>query len=282
MLGLDHRLFHEHAFAIVDRLQFPEGKCPSGLHMEPLVPQRLKGSERMLPGLVSLGSLSDDLAAACLDLLTEQMVAGGPLLFSALLKTDASADDVARHLKNTLLVETPEHGLYLRQFDSRLFVQYDWLLMPEQRARMFGPITGWTLCLDGEWRTYMPPLDVKPVLRWRLTAEQAACIEALQQINRAMASLPVEGIDSRRTRAQDGYLLLERARKHGLKAERCLTRFLEHGWTVHPHFDQHPEVSCRLQRMSPDDDFPYLAAISDLDVAAFSRIREEMAKGDSP
>jgi hypothetical protein len=34
--------------------------------------------------------------------------------------------------------------------------------------------------------------------------------------------------------------------------------------------------------MSADDDYPYLAATSSLDAAVFSRIREEMAKGDSP
>ena len=282
MPELGHRLFHDHAFALVDRMLFPADECPSGLHIAPLVPQRLKDSERMLPGLVSLGSLSDGLVATCLDLLAEQVAAGGPLLFSALLKTDASADAVAQHFRSTLVAKVLGGELYLRQFDPRLFVHYEWLLTPQQRVRLFGPVTGWTLHLDGEWQTFAPPSEVKPAAGWRLTAEQAARTEDAQRINRAMASLPAGGIGLRRDRAQHGHLLLERARAHGLKAERCLTRFLEHGWTVHPRFDQHPEISRRLQRMSPDDDFPYLAVLSDLDNAALSRIREEVAKGDSP
>ena len=261
---------------------FPEDECPSGLHIAPLVPQRLKGSERMLPGLVSLSSLSDALAATCLDLLAGQVAAGGPLLFSALLKTDASAEAVAQHFRSTLVAKVSGGELYLRQFDPRLFLHYDWLLAPQQRVRLFGPVTGWTLHLDGEWQTFAPPTGVKPAAGWHLTAEQVARTEDAQRINRAMASLPAGGIGLRRDRAQHGHLLLERARAHGLKAERCLTRFLEHGWTVHLRFDLHPEISCRLQRMSLSDDFPYLAAVSDLDNAAFSRIREEMAKGDWP
>ncbi len=250
--------------------------------MEPLVPHRLEGSAHLLPGLVSLSSLSDELAAACLDLLAEQVVMGGPLFFSGLLKTDAPAEAVAQHFRNTLMVTAPDRELYLRQFDPRLFVQYDWLLTPSQRMRLFGPITGWTLHLDGEWRTFSPPSDVKPAISWRLSGEQAARIEALQKINRAMAMLPSAGIDLRRERVSNGYFMLERARQHGLSAERCLMRFLEHGWAIHPRFDEHPEVSSRLQRMLPADDFPYLAATADLDDGDFARIRKDMAKGDSP
>lgn len=282
MSGLDHRLLNKHAFAIVDRLQFPEDECPAGLHVEPLVPQRLAGSARMLPGLVSLRSLSDDLAATCLNLLDEQAAMGGALLFSALLKADASQDAMARHFMNTLVATAPDRDLYLRQFDPRLFVQYDWLLTPPQRVRLFGPITGWTLYLDNEWRTFSPPSNVKPAIGWRLTVEQAVRIEALQQINRAMASLSAGGIDLRRDRVRSGYSMLERARRHGLSTERCLVRFLEHGWAIHPDFDRHPEVWSRLERMLPADDFPYLAATSDLDSAALARIRDDMAKGDSP
>ena len=182
----------------------------------------------------------------------------------------------------SLVAKVSGGELYLRQFDPRLFLHYDWLLAPQQRVRLFGPVTGWSLHLDGEWQTFAPPTDVKPAAGWHLTAEQVARTEDAQRINRAMASLPAGGIGLRRDRAQHGHLLLERARAHGLKAERCLTRFLEHGWTVHLRFDLHPEISCRLQRMSLSDDFPYLAAVSDLDNAAFSRIREEMAKGDWP
>lgn len=282
MTGLEYGFFQEHAFAIVDRLQFPEDACPAGLQMEPLVPRRLEGSARMLPGLVSLGSLSDGLVAACLDLLAEQVTMGRPLFFSGLLKTAAPMEAVAQHFRSTLMVPAPDGELYLRQFDPRLFVQYDWLLTPPQRMRLFGPITGWTLHLDGEWRTFLPPSDAKPEVRWQLTAGQAARIEALQKINRAMASQPVGGIDLRRERVRNGYCMLERANQHGLSADRCLMRFLEHGWAIHPGFDQHPEVSSRLQRMLPSDDFPYLAATADLDDGDFARIRKDMAKGDSP
>lgn len=282
MSRCDHRLLHEHAFALVDRLLFPEDQCPEGLQMEPLVPLRIEGSARMLPGLVSLHALSEETKAACLDLLAEQVDACRPVLFGALLKTKALAATVAAHFRSTLLIKAPGYELYLRQFDPRLFVQYDWLLKEEQRSRLFGPITGWTLYLDGEWRTYVPPADAQTAVGWRLTSDQAARIESLQRINRALAALPAAGIDLRQERASGAYALLDRARQHGLSSERCLTRFLEHGWMVHPRFDQHPEVSGRLQRMSSEDDFPYLAAVADLDAAAFARIREDLAQGDPP
>ena len=280
MIG--HGLLRAHDYALVDRAQHAAGDLPAGLEIHPLVPPALRDSARLMPGLVCLSDLAEPLLLQCLELMEGQAQARQPLLFAALLKSPAPLERVAGHLRATLLARIQDSGdtLYLRQFDPRLFVQYAWLMTPEQRLCLFGPVTEWTVYLDGEWLGFQPPAgDVRSRVPVLLEAAQAAQLEDLQTVNETLALLDPDGIASRQQRARELYRLLEHGRGLGLVRLRDLALFLEHGVTVHPRFYTHPLLQQRLQSLPTDADLPYTVAVGDLAGAGFQQIRTEMTLG---
>lgn len=281
MIG--HQLLREHDYALVDRLQQTAADLPRGLEVRPLIPPELRKSADLMPGLVVLSELTESQQVDCLNAMELQQRELRPLLFAALLRSDATTDRIIRHFSATLVAGThsSHESIYLRQFDPRLFVQYEWLLTLEQRLQMFGPITSWTFYLEREWQTFFPPPDQVAVRssRMRLTAGQATQLDDLQIINEALAQLPPAGVMPRQQRARTLYQLLARGREYGVARRKDMALFLEHGVRLHPEFDRHPVLQQRLQCLPEDVDLPYTAAVADLDATRFQQIRAEMNQG---
>lgn len=281
MIG--HRLLQAHDFALVDRLQHPDSELPPGVEVQPLVPAELRRSAGLTPGLVSLSCLSESQKIDCLDKMEAQQRERRPLLFATLLRADTAVDRVIGHLCATLVARIREtrESVYLRQFDPRLFVQYDWLLTSELRQQLFGPITTWTVHIDGEWRAFKPPQENAATRSssLQLTSEQARKLDDLQTVNEALALRPLVSGVERQQRAREMYQLLERGRAYGLNRQRDIALLLEQGMTVHPDFDRHPALQQRLRNLPKDADLPYTAAVADLSDASFKQIRADMIQG---
>lgn len=279
MLAIDHRLLHEHDYALVDLALHPASELPARLPIDILVPAPLKDSAALMPGLISLKAVPESLRVSCLDVMERQIGEGRQPLFCALLKSQAAPDRVKKHFCSTLVASAPGFKLYLRQFDPRLFVAYADLLTPQQWRRLFGPIDGWTLYLDGEWRTFLPPLEEPGVGQIRLTQEQATSLEDLQTVNEALAAMVPAGIELRQQRLKTANRLIARARHHGLLRRQDILLFVQHGLTIHEQFDSHPAIKQRLETLSMDADLPYLAAMAEMGEAGLERVRKEMVQG---
>lgn len=242
------RLLRTHAYALVDR-EALGGEVPPDWPLIPLVPRGLESDAQRLPALLPLEEMAE---AQRMDLLEtlDNPLADDPLPVVTLLDSDIDLEQMRVHWVNRLIVHLPGgQQALLRSYDPRVFAQLQWMSSPAQLAALFGPIRRWTIWLDGRWQSIRPPAhDGLP--GGAISAEQAALLARIGQINEVLFSLPEQQRHPHEKASRAIDALLVRAQANGLRREDDQRTFALRGMTVHPHFDRDPQVQTLLQNMA--------------------------------
>lgn len=185
---LDHNRFLAQDYAIFDPKRIPRDIWV-GLNPVPLVPAGLANDPATLPQLVHLRPLSEDRRIDLLVRSDEWMRDNERPLFSALLCSDSSPDQLAGHLAPHLLLSVPAGGkAWLCFYNPSVFQHLCWQWTDAQLAALLGPVRSWIFFASGFWHTYQP--SVSPVLRQlRLTNAQWEQLERVEALNGSLMQL---------------------------------------------------------------------------------------------
>lgn len=143
MNGLDHRLFLQHEFALVDPQQVSDSSILQ-LPLHPLVPDGLSRHARLMPRLVQLGELRESEKLALLDRACTWYEAEGTPLFAALLSTNVSPELMERHWRRVMIQGPSSRRVWVRLHDPGVFCHLRWIISQEKLAYCMGPIKLWT------------------------------------------------------------------------------------------------------------------------------------------
>jgi Domain of unknown function (DUF4123) len=267
-------LLLSHDYALVDQLTV-DG-LPGDLPVLPLVPHKLEKDAHLLPLLVVLSELSQERR---LELQAQQDMAsanGQAPLFTTLLSSPAAPNSMRIHLKERLIVRLADNAkALLRYYDPRVFAQLQWILPTQSLGTLFGPITQWSVYLDGAWHSTPAPSEAHSV--WLVDKPSSARLERIAMINQTLALLPLETRLGKRTQlgAQIDRLLVYAQERYGFEREEDRIAFALHSITVHPQFDLHANIRALITGLTEQQQ-TYSDATALFDQTAWQRIAQDM------
>lgn len=184
---MDHRLFLQHDFALINPLQLDAAQW-SGLPTEPLVPDTIESQAQLMPRLLRLRDLAQREKIALLDQSEAWQAAYDLPMLPILIQSGASAAAMSAHLKKQMLARHPAgHWFWIRLHDPRVFRHLRWLLDPAQMARLLGPAFQWSWFDPSTSRWYTDPRpDVDSASASRLDSRQWDCVFRMEVLNRAL------------------------------------------------------------------------------------------------
>jgi hypothetical protein len=269
----DAHIFQQHDYAVIDRLAVDA--LPDGLPLVSFAPPALKNDVHLLPVLLPLRELGAEHQATLAASHARAVAAGQPLLCTTLLTSTVGTAQLQAHLAGKLVVRLSDGAdALLRYYDPRVFVQLQWMLGPRQVRALFGPVTTWTVHLDGAWTsTSAPTVDRSS---WWFDAQTSARLERSGLINETIACLPKPLAESRsRLGQQIDRLLVHAKGRYQFQRDEDLTAFAAQAINVHRAFDRHPTIQALIARLAEERQ-SYADATALLDEADWRRIGAEM------
>jgi hypothetical protein len=283
------RLLKEHSYALVaaEQLEY----LPSGIDSVRIATGVLADSTELMPALISLRDLSPDQGKALLDMTLEQHESGDVVSMCTVFQTDSSPSEIRSHLGHIQLCKSHkgERG-WLRVHDPRVWGQLQRAFEPDTLAWLYGPITRWTVCLDGEWIDTAPPAVTgsKPAPYFRRATQQEwLTLGRIGIVNRALARLDLPGYANMIRHSPQLDALTSRAQtRHGLSKTSELLDYVCLGWQVHPRFDEHPiaiqaieDYRKSLDGADTDDDTSVVYALMEIQADQWDRVRRDLSSG---
>lgn len=249
---LDHRLLASHAYGLVAAECLAE--LPGDVPRLPTAQGALADSAALLPVLVPLRTLPAQTIGALQEDVEAQAAAGEAPLFCALLDSAASPERLQAHLGLVQLITGPAgRRAWLRLHDARVWLQLRRLLSEAQLGAILGPITRWSVLVQGELVSH-ESAAVVPARRLHADAQDWERVMRIGVVNRVLArrDMATAAEVDRHSPAVDA--LVQRGQeRHGLSRTEELVEYACLGLAVHPRFDEHPEVLRMLARdASPD------------------------------
>ena len=280
------RLLEEHSYTLVaaEQLEY----LPADIDMARLAPEVLRDSAELMPAFISLQDLSSTQRDALLFLTLEQHEAGETVSLCTLMQTDRPAEEIRFHLGRIQLWKniTGEQA-WLRVHDPRVWVQLQRVLQPEALMWLYGPISKWTICLDGEWISTEPPLassGSKPDHTFRRSSQQEwQALERIGIVNRALARLDLRGYANIVQHSSNLDALVSRAQaRHQIIKTSELLDYVCLGWQVHPRFDEHPIAIQAIRDYQEslkdaDSDTSVVYALMEIKDEQWDQIRRDLA-----
>jgi len=185
-------LLSRHQYALVDCAGlFPES-WHQALPLIPIVPKELKSDTDTMPALLPLdpGALWFQHLLDHLEVVESKR--WKPILSCLLaVPEDVSLESLTWHLRDRLIVYSPQARALLRYYDSYIFPHFQRVLHPAQLQALYGSITGWTVYFlkteETEWITEPPPGIMEHVPRfWSVSTEQDAALDRIGIVNQAL------------------------------------------------------------------------------------------------
>lgn len=269
MAGLSHRLLAAHQFAILNPLQL-ESRQWSSLPLMTVVPPALSSRAAMMPRLLDFASLSSEQRGALLERVDRWDRDSDTPFFPLLIKSAATAAQVAAHLSSQLVVHAPDGGdALLRWYDPRVMRHLYWLFTPGQLRALSGPIATWTWrsTRDAQWASHEVPLTADPAVRVRIDDAQWSVVTRFGVLNRTLLQLDRSVPDLRHDHELYRHVdacLQEAYERHELTDEADARLFAEQA-VRYPGIHALPEVAQRLVRARRAD-ISYVGACADLDL----------------
>lgn len=214
---LDHRVFLEQDFALINPLQVG-AELYADLETVRLVPEGLERHGHMMPLLVELKTLRECRRLELLMRASNWARANDMPLFSALLR-GGDKNRVVLNLRRCMVVLRAGGGRgWLRYHDPRVFRHLRWLLAREQMAGLMGQVEAWTWYdpLKMRWDVYGRPEMRCGTSRLLLTQKQWTILQSFDALNRCLRELAAEGGDADDNAAQATLEGLLCASKQGL------------------------------------------------------------------
>lgn len=254
---LDFQTVRHCAFGIVDAAMVEH--LPKKLCVEPLVPKRLTQSKHLMPALIDLRRTPADRLSVLFDGLAESCGRGESPSVALFIKTDCSAEEMARHW-NAMQIAEPQRGrkLWLRMHDPRVLHQMLRVLEPQQRRKLFGLSQAIIYWVGGEWITVMQVRSPEPTSQdhkngWVAPYAGPAMwdwsrIERICLVNRALLGAGINEASALTSHGALAEQLIERAgMRHALFELPDLIEFAVRGLQTNPAFDKHPDISRALK-----------------------------------
>lgn len=281
------RLLKEHTYALVaaEQLEY----LPSGIDTVRLAPDILADSEELMPGFISIRDLSPEQSRSLLNMTLEQHESGDMVSLCTLMQADCPPGVIRAHLRHMQIWKNHKgERAWLRVHDPRVWAQLQRILEPDTLAWLYGPISKWTICLDGEWVSTESPATngSKPVHAYRRSTQQEwQALERIGIVNRALARLGLPGYANlmQHSAALDG--LASRAQsRHQLSRTSELLDYVCLGWRVHPQFDEHPIAIQAVQNYQAafddadaDEDTSVVYALMDITADQWDQVRNDLS-----
>lgn len=281
------RLLKEHAYALVaaEQLEY----LPTGIDSVRLAPDVLADSSDLMPVFISLRDLSPDQSKALLNLTLEQHESGDVVSMCTLLQTDCSASEIRSHLGRIQICKNQKgERAWLRVHDPRVWGQLQRIFEPDALAWLYGPISKWTICLDGEWINTAPPTATsdKPTPGFRRTTQQEwLTLNRIGIVNRALARLDLPGYANMIQHSPSLDALASRAQtRHHISKTSELLDYVCLGWQVHPRFDEHPiaiqaieDYQKSLDGTDSGDDTSVVYALMEIQTDQWDHVRRDLS-----
>ena len=281
MTDSSSNLLFQHRFAVIDQFQFVDYQ-QDGLFDElcpvPLVPKGMEGDADKLPLCVNLTALPDEVRDRWWAKLETARQEGELPVFGALLEASVPFPHMQAHLVRSLIClgRSKPWNFLLRYYDPRVFAHLCWILQAEQRKLLFGPITRWTWCHEGQWHTTENPDTSDRQMPLLTTPTQWWHIERIGQYNRVREIAGRDDNCSLADQAARISTLLTRAEEvHGLVDEQDRILFAVHGLRHHACFDQHPRLIQLFEELNLDE-AGYCDAAALIKPEEWQRIAQDM------
>lgn len=267
------RLLKDHAYALIDRVAVND--TPQDWPLIPIVPPGLENEEHLLPALLLCNEMTATQKVHLLESLEQSHIQGKSLPVVTFIDSDLNQNRLRMHWMNHLLLSLPQGSrALLRSYDPRVFIQLQWMLKPGKLKELFGPITRWTIYLEGGWHTYYPP-DVDDSIHYKFDVKQAEQLARIGHINQVLDKLPVPYKHDRISTSKKTDALLLRAKAHNLMREEEQIAFALHGMTIHSDFDSHPQVKRMIDEIDHGEQ-TYCDAAALLDATIWQKIADEL------
>ena len=276
---------HTHVLVAAEQLEF----LPSDIDIVRLAPGVLADSAELMPAFISLRDLSSAQSDALLNLTFEQHEAGDAVSVCTLLQTARSPEEIRFHLGRIQLCKNQKgERAWLRVHDPRVWGQLQRVFDPDTLAWLYGPISKWTICLDGEWITTQPPIATsgKPAHAFRRSTQQEwQELERIGIVNRALARLGLPGYANLMQHSAALDALASRAQsRHQLSRTSELLDYVCLGWRVHPQFDEHPiaiqaiqDYQASLSDVDAGEDTSVVYAMMDIKADQWDQVRSDLS-----
>lgn len=217
IVELDHRLFLEQDYALINPMQVGRGAY-SDLDVLRLQPKGLERHERLMPLLVHLAGVEEARRIKLLERVDDWARGHDMPLFSALLRSEKSPGQVKASLQARMVLKRDDGGrAWLRYHDPRVFRHLCWLLDDVQLATLMSPVTAWLGYdpLSGSWCRWARP-DALVHRHLYLSPWQWQAVEQLEALNRCLRNFADEGKPSDDATARNVLEGLLAAREQGL------------------------------------------------------------------
>ena len=255
-LTFDHQLLSKSNFALVDLAM--ADYLPTGVEMVSVVPPTMASSAHLMPHLVDLNAMHEDVRAALLTSLFEAQQDREQPAITMLIQTSMNGNDLVRYWNTLqLATPTPAQKVWLRLHDPRVLHQLLRILTAAQRKRLFGQIESFTYWLGDDWvhaaahaaTAYGADAAARPRWDWPR-------IEQIGVVNRALQGAGIVQASSITRQSELAEQLIARARQqYDLSEQADLVEFAARGLMTSPTFDDHPELRRAIRHGSyPEDD----------------------------
>jgi hypothetical protein len=296
----DPRWFITHPYLFIDASWRDE--LPIQWPTRVIAPTFLGEDTDRCPVLLDVRELETGARDELMDRLAQQVQARDDALASLMIRCDAPAASLIRHLAARLVIEIPGQPgpKQLRYFDPGTCLQLPRLLGERGMAWLMGPIHSMMMPWAGHWVALTKPVPASVVEMpsehaesrvpasalghepaFRLRGDDIQALLRLGPVNRVAMQLeppsdPVQWeqrcaeIDRHVRRAIDRYHITQQA---------DLVAFATHAVTHHPAFDDHPTLVAmlaQLQRAVPEDELDYRELSARLQPLDWQRIALEL------
>lgn len=270
---LDPRLLVTHTCGLV------AAECVAALPADvphlPTAQGALADSAALLPVLVPFHALPAQRIAALQEIVEARCAAGETPLFGALIASPATPQRLQAHLGAAQLITGPAgRRAWLRLHDARVWLQLRRLLSEAQLASLLGPVTRWSVLVQGELVSHTNGGDA-PARRLEVDEPGWSCVMRIGAVNRVLARCGLtRAADVHRHSPAVDALVQRGQERHGLRRTEDLVEYACLGLAVHPRFDEHDEVAQALARSTSPDEA--IEALLSFDGKRWERVRAEL------
>ncbi|MGL4604725.1 MAG: hypothetical protein ACRCU9_11325, partial [Iodobacter sp.] len=177
---------HRYALILAEQREM----LPADLPLVPLAPKVFAKDVDLMPLLLDLWALDEEVRLALFEQLIALQEQKGASPISALLVTHCDIKQLSRHLSEIQFRRYLQQSGWLRLVDPRVWIQLPRILGAREVARLFGPVQQWSVCLYGDWVVTSPPAQatLETVKTPHLSLRWPALLR-MGIVNRALAHL---------------------------------------------------------------------------------------------
>jgi hypothetical protein len=244
------------------------------------VPRAQQRNASNMPALLPLAQLDETLKTRLAEHMSEADLGRVMNIPSCLIRAPSVAPErMAAYLTRRLMLHAPQYKIFLRFYDSRVFIQLGRILNLLQIRAMYDGIQAWAVSIDDRWLC-LPAPEAGPMYHfWSINTEQTRRVMRTIHFNGALAEArnqrdapwkdlaeylaAAETAERAVTTAIDVYLL---------SMVEDIAAFAAHAILYGEHFHLHPLIQKCMQDVKENGNTGYTYAIALLEDSGWAAI----------